>query len=113
MAKPTSGKPEIVIALYKPKPGREKALVKTLEGHLPALRKAKLVTKRPAILMKAADGTLLEVFEWRSERHSGLAHEHPGVVPVWEAIGRDAEFATLGGLSEAKTPFPHFEPVEI
>lgn len=113
MSKKKKNGPKIVIALYRPKPGREAALLKTVAKHLPTLREANLVTKRPAILMKAADGTLLEVFEWRSEKHSGLAHEHPGVMAVWEAIGKDADLLPLSSLEEAGKLFPHFDPVEI
>lgn len=112
MPKRTKDGPRIVIALYKPKKGRAKALMKTVARHLPALRKARLVTRRPGILMQAKDGTLLEIFEWRSERHTRIAHTHPVIRPLWERVGRDAAIMTLGKLKEAKDMFPHFTPLK-
>jgi len=112
MPKAIKDGPKIVIALYRPKRGREKSLMRTVAKHLPALRRAKLVTARPSILMKAADGTLLEIFEWRSERYTKIAHTHPVIRPLWETIGRDADIRTLKDLKEAGGMFPHFTPLK-
>lgn len=115
MAKKGSGTggPEIVIALYRPHPGKDKELRELIRQHLPTLRELELATDRPAILMRAKDGTFLEVFEWRTDESAGLAHEHPLVAKIWEAMGKIADFPALDSLEEAKERFSHFEPAAL
>ena len=55
-----------VIAAYRPKKGKERLLRDVLKDHLPILRKERLLTDRPPYLMRAADGTFVEVFESKS-----------------------------------------------
>jgi len=106
-------KPEVVFALYRPHAGKDAELRRLIVQHLPVLRKLELVTDRPAILVRAKDGTYIEVFEWRTEESAKLAHEHPEVARVWEAMGQIADFPALDSLEEAKQRFSHFEPVAI
>ncbi len=81
-----------VIVAYKPKPGKDAELRRAVEKHLRVLRQEGLASEREAYVMAAADGTLLEVFEWRSREAIQQAHtnaadsaagsarrpEHPG-----------------------------------
>jgi hypothetical protein len=106
-------KPEIVFALYRPHAGKDAELRRLIAQHLPVLRRLELVTDRPAILVRAKDGTYVEVFEWRSAQASKLAHEHPEVARVWEAMGAVAEFPALESLEEARERFSHFQPVAL
>ena len=46
--------------------GREAVLADLVRGHVPALRALGLATDRAPYAMRAADGTLVEVFEWAS-----------------------------------------------
>ena len=105
--------PQIVFALYRPHQGKDAALRALIAQHLPTLRKLALITDRPPLLMRAKDGTYIEVFEWRTAESAGRAHEHPEVAQVWGAMGEIADFSTLGSLEEAGGPFPHFEPVTL
>lgn len=43
---------EIVIALYKAKPGRESDLEKLIAQHVPVLKELELVTSRPRLIAK-------------------------------------------------------------
>ena len=106
-------KPEVVFALYRPHAGQDAELRRLIARHLPVLRKLELVTDRPPILVRARDGTYIEVFEWRSEESARLAHEHPEVAKVWEAMGEIADFPALESLAEARERFSHFEPVAL
>ena len=72
-----------------------------------------MATDRPALLMRASDGTYLEIFEWASPDAAGQAHEHPAIATIWEGMGAIADMPALGSLAEAKQTFPHFEPVEL
>jgi hypothetical protein len=106
-------KPEVVLALYRPHPGKDADLQRLIARHLPVLRRLELVTDRPGWLMRAQDGTYIEVFEWRTAESARLAHEHPEVAKVWEAMGEIADFPALESLAEAKERFSHFEPVAL
>ena len=91
-------------------PGKDAELRQLIGEHLPVLRRLELVTERPTLLLRAKDGTYIEVFEWRSAESARVAHEHPEVARVWEAMGQIADFLSLDALAEAKEPFCHFEP---
>ena len=64
-------------------------------------------------LVKSKNGTFVAIFEWSSHEAAGLAHHHPEVAKVWEAIGKFGDLATLDSLEETKSMFPHFEPVNL
>lgn len=101
----------VVFALYRPHPGKEAELLKLVARHCPTLRKLELITDRAPIVVRAADRTIIEVFEWRSEEIVKRAHEHPEVAAIWEALETVAETTTLASLAEAHEQFSHFEPV--
>ena len=48
----------ISVAGYKPRPGREEALLELVRNHLPPLRAEGLVTERAPIVMRCADAQL-------------------------------------------------------
>ena len=104
-------KPEVVFALYRPHAGKAEALETILARHVPVLRELGLVTERPVVLARAADGTYFEVFEWRDAEAAEQAHDLPAVAEIWDAIGEVADFKTLADLDEARRPFPHFRTV--
>jgi hypothetical protein len=103
---------KMVIAAYQPKPGKEADLLRLLREHLPILWKQGLATERKPLVMKAADGTFLEVFEWQSEAAVEAAHANPVVLAMWDRFQQACEFRKLGDLAEAQEMFPHFEPLE-
>jgi hypothetical protein len=103
--------PEIVIAVYRPHEGRAADLDALVARHVPALREQGLVTDRPAISMRASDGTVVEVFEWTSREAAARAHEDEVVGPLWASMGAVADFLTPADLPEATHRFPHFAPL--
>lgn len=50
----------IVIACYKPKPGKENALDSLMKTHVAVLQREGLATERQSVMMKAADGTVID-----------------------------------------------------
>lgn len=102
---------QIAIACYRPKPGQQAALEALARTHVPRLRALSLVTAREPVLMRAADGTVIEVFEWTSEQAIADAHEHPEVQVLWEEFGRLCDFLPLAQLPEASELFGGFEPL--
>jgi quinol monooxygenase YgiN len=103
----------VVIAQYRPKPGKDAELLDLVRGHAPALRGLGLATEREAVVLRAADGTLLEIFEWTSTDAVERAHHDPAVQALWARFEEVSAFGTLSELAEAKRPFPHFEWVEL
>ncbi len=105
--------PIVAFALYKPKPGKANELEALVAKHIPTLRSLELVTDRTPVLVRSTDGTLIEVFEWKSGSAIGRAHQHPKLAQVWEAMGAIAEFPPLSALPEANGRFPGFAPVNL
>ena len=74
----------LVICCFRPKPGKADELLEVIKTHMPTLRSQDLITNRPATVMRASDGTIIEVFEWKSEEHTARAHENPVVLDMWK-----------------------------
>lgn len=56
----------IVVIAYKPKPGKAAALKELTKTHVLRLKAEGLVTSREAVIIEAANSTVIEVFEWQS-----------------------------------------------
>jgi quinol monooxygenase YgiN len=102
-----------VIAVYRPKPGKHAALEAVVGKHLDVLRAEQLVTDRQPYAMRAKDGTILEVFEWRSAEAIEQAHANAAVQALWEEFGAACDYVPLASLPEAQEMFANFEPVSI
>lgn len=103
--------PETVIALYRPHEGRSAELDDLVRRHWPLLREEELVTARRPLVLRGADGTILDIFEWRPGGAAD-AHENPRVQALWSRMMEVAEMVTLSDLAEASRPFPHFKAAD-
>jgi len=101
----------IVIALFRPRPDGEPDLLACLRDHLPVLRAQGLATDRPSTILRAQNGTLLEIFEWTSQAAIDAAHANPAVLALWERFAACCDYVTLADLPEARALFPEFAPV--
>ena len=99
----------LAFATYKPKAGQETALFELVKKHLPALRQLELATDRNNYIAKAADGTIIEVFEWTSPGAISAAHQHPAINDIWEKMTMIADFIPMASLAEGQHPFAGFE----
>ncbi len=102
-----------VIVAYSPKPGLDTQLMVAVRKHLQVLRAADLITDRPAYVMRASDGTLLEVFEWRSADAIARAHSISSVQALWAEFGACCDYRPLTGLAECQQLFAEFEAVDL
>jgi quinol monooxygenase YgiN len=102
----------MVIACYRPKPGAEAALRELVARHVPALRSVGLATARVPVVMTAADGTVVEVFEWASREAIEQAHTNPTVLALWEEFGKVCDFVPLAQVAEAGNMFAEFTPLD-
>ena len=105
--------PSIAIAAYRPRRGKEAELLDTVKDHLPVLRRQGLVTDRAAIVMRANDGTIIEVFEWKSEKAIEEAHSDPEVQKLWKRFGEVSDYVAPADIEECKRPFSGFEPINV
>src|ERR1700676_5518293 len=101
----------ISVACYKPKPGCENELAELVRNHLTPLRAEGLVTDRAPIVMRTADGTIVEVFEWVSQEAIQRAHENPVVLDLWKQFEKVCFYETPSNLAEFQNMFSHFEPI--
>jgi hypothetical protein len=101
----------IVIACYKPKSGQAEALQELMREHMPILRSQGLVSERESILMTAADGTIVEVFEWRSREAIESAHSNPVIQEMWARYGEVCEYVPVAAVAEAAQLFSEFSPL--
>lgn len=101
----------VVIVAYRPKPGKENELLDLVRSRVPTLRKEGLATDRGPIVMRARDGTIVEVSEWKSQDAIDAAHENPNVLAMWNKFFAICDCVPLKTLAEAKEMFAGFEPV--
>jgi quinol monooxygenase YgiN len=101
-----------VIVAYRPKPGQENALLELVRNRVPTLRKEGLVTDRVPIIMRARNGTIIEVSEWKSREAIDAAHKNPNVLAVWEKFFAVCDCVPLNTLAEADEMFAGFTAVE-
>ena len=105
--------PRIAIACYRPKRGKEDVLLAEVRDHHHFLRSEGLATDRHPIVMRAKDGTIIEVFEWASPAAIEEAHQNPRVQAMWGRFALCCDYVPVASLPEAAGLFADFEPVEI
>jgi quinol monooxygenase YgiN len=103
----------MVIAAYRPHPGKEGVLLELTKTHTPLLRELGLATDRPAYAMRADDGTIIEVFEWKSQAAIDAAHTNPEVLKMWAKYAEVCEYVPLVTVKECSDMFAGFDPIEL
>ena len=101
-----------VIVAYRPRPGRAQELLDLVRGHHSVLTTHGLVSPRPPYLMRDAEGTLVEVFEWSGPNAIEAAHSNPDVLTMWERLAEVCDYVPLDSLAEAEQMFAEFDAVE-
>jgi hypothetical protein len=103
--------PRLVIVAYAPKPGQAATLDAVVARHVPTLQRLGLATARPAFVARAADGTVVEIFEWVSPASIDAAHDDLTVQAIWEEFAACCEFVPIANVAEAGRLFSEFESV--
>jgi len=104
--------PVIAIAAYRPRAGKERELLAAVRDHMPVLRREQLITDRAPYVMRAEDGTIVEIFEWNSDDAIEQAHSNPEVQKLWARFNEACEYIPLVNLAECKEMFANFEPLD-
>jgi hypothetical protein len=103
----------VVIAAFRPKPGMQDRLTAAVDKHWRTLREQGLVTERPRIAMRSADGTIVEVFEWRSPEAIERAHANPAVLALWTEFEAACEYVPVAAVPEAQRVFSEFAALPL
>ena len=101
----------VVIVAYRPKAGHETELLELVRGRVPTLRKEALVTDRIPVIMRAKDGTIIEVSEWKSQEAIEAAHRNPRVLAMWDKFFAVCDCVPLKDVPESETMFAGFAPI--
>jgi quinol monooxygenase YgiN len=101
----------VVIVAYRPKPGKAHETVELVRSRAPTLRNEGLVTDRTPTIMRARNGTIIEVSEWKSQEAIDAAHKNPNVLAMWNKFFEACDCIPLNKLSESAEMFAGFEPV--
>ena len=101
----------VCIVAYRPKAGHDAEVLGLVRGRVPTLRKEGLVTDRAPVMMRAKDGTIIEVSEWKSQQAIEEAHKNPRVLAMWDKFFAVCDCVPLGTVPEAETMFAGFEPI--
>jgi protein tyrosine phosphatase (PTP) superfamily phosphohydrolase (DUF442 family) len=105
--------PRTVIVGYRPKAGQHEALEALMRTHFARLYEQGLVTRRKPFVMRARDGTVVEVFEWKSQRAIDAAHGNAAVLAMWSEYASVCDYVPVGSLVEASELFSGFDSLAI
>ncbi|MBI1853438.1 MAG: hypothetical protein HYR85_24125 [Planctomycetes bacterium] len=88
----SKSKPVTMLVTYRPKMGKDKQLLALVKKHWGILDRVGLVTKERAKIWKATDKrsggvSFVEMFQWKNGEASGIAHQTPEVMAMWEPMG--------------------------
>jgi hypothetical protein len=103
----------LTIACYKPKNGKKNKLHRMIRKHLPILREQGLVTDRESTIMEAKDGTVVEVFEWKSKSAIKNSHKNYAVLEMWGEFSEACDYIPLKDVPEASDLFSIYMPLKI
>ena len=101
-----------VIVVYRPKKGKDQQLIQLVKDHVSILRAQKLASERSPIIMKAADGSIIEIFEWKSAEAITQAHHNKTVLELWEKFSQVCDYETPANVKEFQRVFSEFEVID-
>ena len=102
----------IVIVAYEPLPGKKEALEELAKEHWSRLNHLGFVSSREPIIVQAANGSIVEVFGWKSKEAMNKAHGSPEIREMWEEYAKVCTYIPVGKLEEANNLFSEFTPID-
>ena len=100
----------VVIVAYRPKLGKANKTVELVRSRVPTLRNEGLVTDRTPTIMRARDGRIIEISEWKSQEAIDAAHKNPNVLAIWSKFAV-CDCVPPNTLPESAEMFAGFEPI--
>ncbi|MBP9925153.1 MAG: hypothetical protein KBF45_04125 [Cyclobacteriaceae bacterium] len=101
----------IFLIIYNPHKGKEQELLSIVKSGYVLLIDGGYVTDRPPILMKAKNGNLLLIFEWKDSNSKEMAQADPAIQEQWKRVSKVSEFEKPDSLIEFSDVFPEFEAI--
>jgi quinol monooxygenase YgiN len=101
----------IVIVAYLPKSGKNAEVLDLVRNRVPTLKTEGLVTDREPVIMRARDGAIIEVSEWKSRAAIEAAHQNPRVLAMWDKFFAVCDCVPLNTIAETRDMFAGFEPL--
>jgi len=100
------------IIVYKPYKGREQELLPAVKASYVDLVKSDYVTRDAPKLMKTTNGSIILIFDWKSEEMINRAQADPIIQNHWMKLAKLCEFEKSANLVEFQQPFSQFEAIE-
>ncbi|TNE60639.1 MAG: hypothetical protein EP335_18565 [Alphaproteobacteria bacterium] len=101
----------LVMVAYRPKPGERMALADLVRRHHACLDAEGLVSPRKPVAMTARDGTIIEIFGWKSAQAIDAAHANPAVQELWQQFAQVCDYVPVADVAEAHAMFSEFTPL--
>lgn len=103
----------ILVVVYKPFRGKEEQVLDVIRHHLPVLREEGLATNRKPIVMRSADGSIVEIFEARLAEAIQQATYNTKIQELWMKVAKISEFTKPAEIPEFQTAFSQFESIDF
>jgi hypothetical protein len=103
----------IVMVGYKPLPGKETELKSLMKTHWDILNKEGLVSDRESIICQSTDGTIIEIFGWKSKEAIEQSHSNETVQKMWTEYSKVCEYVPVGKVDESLNLFSEFDPIDF
>jgi quinol monooxygenase YgiN len=105
----SNAKPVTMLVSYHPKEGKEEELLALIKNHWPTLNRMGLVTKMAPQVWRAVDKRshrtyFVEMFQWKDDKASDIAHQSPEVMSIWEPMGPILENLQLTQIEPISPP---------
>lgn len=100
----------IAVVCYRAQRGAEEALHALCASHYAKLYGLGFVTRRLPVFLRARDGSVVQVLEWKSQHAIEAAGQHPAVLELRRAYAEVSELVPLAALPEAAAALALFEP---
>jgi hypothetical protein len=82
-----------------------------MKTHRQKLDGEDLVSKIASIIIQSTNGTIIEIFGWKSKEAIELAHSNPVVKKIWAEYAAVCEFVPISEIEESSKLFSEFTPI--
>ncbi len=100
-----------VIVIYRPKKGMDQQLIQLVRDHISILQQQNLATEKLPIVMRATDGSIIEIFEWISAEAIAKAHNNKAVQELWAKFSLVCDYEIPVNVKEFHSVFSEFEVI--
>ncbi|HEY3164973.1 MAG TPA: hypothetical protein VGJ71_11465 [Candidatus Limnocylindrales bacterium] len=100
------------LSAYRPRPGRDDAVLPHLREEVAALRARGHITSRPAPICRTARGEYLVIAEWATQTSVDDAHRDEAILEIWRRKEQLVEYLEPAELDGIDIPFASYDVIE-